>query len=829
MSQYDPAAVEAKWQKKWEKAKVYKVDLQKAKEPFYTHVMYPYPSGDKLHVGHWYNFGPADSFARFMRMHGKDVFSPMGFDAFGLPAENYAIKTGIHPDTSTKKNVETMIRQLKRIGCMYDWDRMVNTSQPEYYKWTQWLFLTMFENGLAYKKEGNVNFCPSCQTVLANEQVWDGKCERCDSEVVQKPMKQWFWKITDYADRLLFGLEKLDWPEKTKIMQRNWIGRKEGINIVYRVEGTQEELVCFTTRPDTNFGATFVVLAPEHAFVRKAMDEEIVPQGQRRSADVRGYVKEALNKTELERQEEGRKKTGVFTGFYAINNLTGYKMPVWVSDFVLGGFGTGAVVGVPGHDKRDFEFAQGYDMKVIRVVRAADGDMSPITSIDQVQEEEGTMVNSQFLDGLDIHTATQKIMDHMEKEGQGKRIVNYRIRDWLISRQRYWGAPIPIVYDPEGKPHPIPEKHLPWELPTDVEFRPTGTAPLAQSKELVARTEKIFGKGWKPEVDTMDTFVCSSYYSLMYLASENKGEQYRQRPLTAGSPVDKKLEAKWLPVDMYIGGAEHACMHLIYARFVGMVLKDLGFIEHEEQYQRLIHQGVITNQGAKMSKSRGNVVSPDEFVEHFGSDVFRMYLMFMGPFTEGGDWSDTGIKGVDRFVQRVWRLYSEKLPSGRKLNKKVDQVDAQMTSKLHATVKKVTEDIERLHFNTALSALMELLNVLEKQDVLAPDVARTYATLLAPLAPHLAEEVWEYSGGKGFVIDQDWPSYDASQLVASTITIVVQVNGKVRGEFTASPDITEKEALEFAKAEENVQRHLEGKKIKKEMYIPGKLVSLVVA
>jgi len=826
MSQYDPAAVEAKWQKKWEEAKIFSIDLKKAKNPYYTHVMWPYPSGDKLHVGHWYNFGPADSLARFKRMQGFDVFSPMGFDAFGLPAENYAIKSGIPPAKSTADNVKTMIGQLKRMGCMYDWTHSANSSHPEYYQWTQWLFLQMFAHGLAYKQEGNVNFCPSCQTVLANEQCQDGTCERCDTVVVQKPLAQWYWKITDFVERLLKNLDTLDWPEKTKAMQRNWIGKKEGIDITYLVDGCNERIVCFTPRPDTNFGATFIVLAPEHPFAQKVASGALPSK---EKGAVAAYLEATKKKTELERQEEGRKKTGAFTGYEAINNLNGAKMPIWVSDFVLAGFGTGAVVGVPGHDLRDFEFAQEFRIPVIRVVVGPDGDTSFITRPEQVQEEAGTMVNSSFLDSLPIMEAKERIMNFLEEKKYGKRVTTYRLRDWLISRQRYWGALIPIVYDPEGNPHTVPEKHLPWLLPTDVEFKPTGTSPIAGSPELKKRVEKIFGKGWTPECDTMDTFVCSSYYSLMYLAAQNDAKEYRQRPLSSGALVDPKLEEKWMPVDCYIGGAEHACMHLIYARFVGMALKDFGFIQHEEQYQRLIHQGVITNKGAKMSKSKGNVVSPDSFVEKYGSDVFRLYLMFMGPFTEGGDWSDTGIKGVDRFVQRVWRLYSEKLPSGRKLNKKVDQVDAQVTSKLHATVKKVTEDIERLHFNTALSALMELLNVLEKQDVLAPDAARTYATLLAPLAPHLAEEVWEYSGGKGFVIDQDWPGYDASQLVASTITIVVQVNGKVRGEFTASPDITEKEALEFAKAEENVQRHLEGKKIKKEMYIPGRLVSLVVA
>ncbi len=991
---YDPLQAEAKWQQKWEEAKTYSIDLKKAKKPYYTHVMFPYPSGDKLHVGHWYNFGPADSFARFMRMQGHDVFSPMGFDAFGLPAENYAIKTGIHPDASTKKNVETMIKQLKRIGCMYDWDRMVNTSHPEYYKWTQWLFLQMFKNGLAYKKQGNVNFCPSCQTVLANEQVWEGKCERCETEVVQKALPQWYWKTTQYSDALIDGLDGLDWPEKTKTMQRNWIGRKSGINLVYEIDGTHRGLIgpmnwpvrdrtltgdihhtltgdlnrrltdewkrrihsprtchlvfptfnriefledpawaanllriltdvadrhdiaiheacampehvhllvtfasdrhlerdiakklkgasariflkmmsaeghlwaegkhfedvntleqfeattqyirnnptrdalpphgrvlsllplmitCFTTRPDTNFGATFVVLAPEHSFVSKIVEGELGVDGEIRKA-VGEYVDRSMKKTELERQEEGRKKTGAFTGFYAINNLNGRRMPIWVSDFVLAGFGTGAVVGVPGHDKRDFEFAQQFGIDVIRVVVASDGDTSPITKIEQVQEEEGTMVNSDFLNELPIMEAKEKIMDHISNNGWGERVRTYRLRDWLLSRQRYWGAPIPIVYDPDGNPHPIPEKHLPWTLPTDVEFKPKGESPLRLSKEFIARTEKIFGKGWRPEFDTMDTFVCSSYYSLMYLGAEHKKGKYTQRDLKEGSLVDPALEKKWMPVSMYIGGPEHACMHLIYARFVMMALKDFGFVSHSEPFKKLVHQGLITNKGAKMSKSKGNVVSPDAFVDRYGADVFRMYLMFMGPFTDGGDWNDAGIRGISRFVQRVWRVIAENA------DKQMERDTGEIQSLLHKTIKKVTEEVKALRFNTAISALMELLNALEKEDGITHEVRQTVAKLLAPFAPHLAEELWEKCGGKGFIIDQAWPTHDPALLVSDTMTIVVQVNGKVRGELTVATNATKESILNAARELPNVQKYLTGA-IRKEIYVPGRLVNVVV-
>ena len=841
--EYDPSIAEPKWQEAWQEAGVYHTDLTKARKPFYSLVMFPYPSGDKLHVGHWYNFAPADSYARFMRMKGYDVFSPMGFDAFGLPAENHAIKNAVHPDAFTDKNVATMIRQLKRIGCMYDWDRMVNTSKPEYYRWTQWLFLQMYQNNLAYKKLGNVNYCPKDQTVLANEQCQDGKCERCGTEVIQKPLEQWYWNIKKYSQALLDGLADLDWPNKTKVMQENWIGRKEGIDITYKIKGTDETLVCFTTRPDTNFGATFIVIAPEHPFAAKIASGAL-PSDHRQ--EVRTYIDGTKKKTELERQAEGMKKTGVYTGYSAINNLNGREMPVWVSDFVLAGFGTGAVVGVPGHDLRDFQFAQAFQLPIIRVVVGPDGDVSEIVREEQVQEESGTMIHSEFLDGLPIMEAKEKIKDYFEEKGWGKRVVSYRLRDWLLSRQRYWGAPIPIVYDPQGSPHPIPEEHLPWMLPTDVEFRPTGESPLKYSKELKARTEKIFGKGWTPEYDTMDTFVCSSFYYLRYLMASSDNSDIRQKTeggsqknASASMPsklsssvlhltshpskellVDPSLEKKWLPVSMYIGGPEHACMHLIYARFVMMALKDFGFVSHAEPFKKLVHQGLITNKGAKMSKSKGNVVSPDAFVEKYGSDVFRMYLMFMGPFEAGGDWSDTGIVGIVRFVKRIYAALTSRIQASA--------TDAPAVQRaLHRTIKRVSRDIEALQFNTAIAALMELLNLLEKQPHLSRSLAQTVTLLLAPLAPHLAEELWQTLEGKGFAIEQAWPTYDESMTMESQVTVVVQVNGKLRGELVVQKDIAKEEILSRAKELENVQKFLTGP-IKKEIYVPRKLVSLVV-
>ncbi len=804
---YNPTSVESKWQKKWAKENVFAFDLKKAKDPYYCMVMFPYPSGARLHVGHWFQYSIPDSYSRFMRMKGHDVFHPMGFDAFGLPAENFAIKTGTPPAVSTKDNVDTMIEQFKRMGVMFEWKYALNTSTPEYYRWTQWLFLQMHKHSLAYRKEANVNWCPKDQTVLANEQAQNGICERCGTPVIQKPLTQWFWNITKYASKLIDNLDDLDWPEKTKTMQRNWIGRSEGAEIHFTIEGQKEKITVFTTRPDTLFGVTYLVLAPEHPLV-----EKITPASHLGS--VAAYRDSVKKKTELERTDLNKIKTGVPTGAYALHPVTREKLPIWIADYALINYGTGAVMAVPGHDERDWEFAHTFNLPVVEVVAGGDTSVAVFTG-------DGPHVNSQFLDGLDTAEAKKKMIAWLEDADKGRGVINYRLRDWLVSRQRYWGAPIPIVYDPEGNAHPIPEKHLPWLLPTDVEFKPTGKSPLTESKEFIERTEKIFGKGWRPEFDTMDTFVCSSFYYLRYLAN---GDQKHL--------IDPHVEQSWMPVDMYIGGPEHACMHLIYARFVMMALKDFGFVKNEEPFKRLIHQGLITNKGAKMSKSKGNVVSPDAFIERHGSDVFRMYLMFMGPFTDGGDWSDTGIKGTDRFVQRLYKLYESKSvqPSGKgkKSSTKVDQIDPAVLSALHKTIKKVGEDIASLHFNTAISALMELLNLLEQQPNLPSEVATTLAKLLAPIAPHLAEELWEMSEGKGFVIDQKWPAFDPALLTSKTMTIVAQINGKVRASFEMSADASKEEVIAMAKENENVKKYLEGATIKKEIYVPGKLVSFVV-
>lgn len=822
---YDPTATEAKWQKKWDEEKVYSVDLKKAKKPYYSHVMFPYPSGDKLHVGHWYNFGPADSFARFRRMQGYDVFTPMGFDAFGLPAENYAIKTGIHPDLSTKKNVETMIRQLKRIGCMYDWEKMVNTSDPEYYKWTQWLFLQMFKNDLAYKKQGNVNFCPSCQTVLANEQVWEGKCERCETEVIQKPLEQWFWNTKKYAQPLLDGLKDLDWPEKTKLMQRNWIDRSEGANLHMKVKDMDIKFDVYDSIPQTFKAQTFVVIAPEHPLVKTLV------KGTNREKDVLAFVERIRKLKATEKYTFDENVEGISTGRVVDNPFGMGDLPIWVASFVVMDYGTG-IVSCSAHDERDFVFAKKYDIPLRPVMFPSDPvEAKKVKDLEYcyTKDPEGVLQYPEEFKGRKWGEAREDIIEFIVKKGYGDRQINYRLRDWLVSRQRYWGAPIPIVYDPQGNPHPVPEKHLPWLLPTDVEFKPKGESPLRLSKEFIARTEKIFGKGWRPEFDTMDTFVCSSFYYLRYLATDKNAKLSANRlTLTASqskgiqgeSLIDPAIEKKWMPVSMYIGGPEHACMHLIYARFVMMALKDFGFVSHSEPFKKLVHQGLITNKGAKMSKSKGNVVSPDSFVDQYGADVFRMYLMFMGPFTDGGDWSDTGIKGIVRFVQRLWTVMSTK-------NKKSVQDKPHIVAALQKTIKKVTDDIQALHFNTAIAALMELLNLIEKEETVSQEAGRTIALLLAPMAPHLSEELWSVLGGKKFAIEQSWPAFDPALIKEDTMTIVVQINGKVRGDLIVASEASKEFILKAAKELPNVQKYLIGA-IKKEIYVPGRLVSLVV-
>lgn len=805
-SDYEARKTEQKWQKVWDAKKLYDVDLKdKKRKNYYNLVMFPYPSGDKLHIGHWYNFAPADSWGRFMRMQGYNVFEPMGFDAFGLPAENYAIKTGVPPDTSTANNVKTMIRQLKELGAMYDWSQMVNTSEPDYYKWTQWVFLQMYKRGLAYKKKAPVNWCPGCMTVLANEQVQDGVCERCKREVTKKNLEQWFWKITDYADKLL-DYSGLDWPEKTITMQQNWIGKSEGVNIDFKLEDSDEVLTCYTTRPDTLYSVTFVVIAPEHPWVAKTI------KGTKEEKTVQKVMNEIKKQTDIERTSEGGKdKLGAFLGKHVINPATGERIPVYVANFVLM-YGTGVVM-ADAHDQRDFEFAKKYKIP-LKFVISPDGKFSDVSKAKEAYVDDGILFNSGKFSGMNNRDALPKMADWLEKEKVGKKTINYRLRDWLISRQRYWGAPIPIINCKKCGEVPVPDKDLPVKLVRIKEYKPKGKAPLASSDTFMkTRCPKCKGPALR-EPDTMDTFVCSSWYFLRYPCATMKKK-----------PFDKETLKQWGPVDMYIGGPEHACMHLLYARFVNRVLYDEGVVPFKEPFKRLVHQGMITKDGAKMSKSKGNVVSPDSFVEKYGSDVFRMYLMFMGPFTQGGDWNDKGITGISRFVQKFWKAIT-----GPSLSK----TSPAMQRMLHKTIKKVTEDIQKLHYNTAIAALMELINETSREGLDTKSKA-ILIQLIAPMAPHLAEELWTALHGLdvkkktwGSVFDETWPKYNPKLTVDDMVQLVVQVNGKVRATVEVAADVSKDDALQIARMQENVKRYLEGQTVLKEIFVPGKLVSFVV-
>jgi len=807
MKKYIPSQIEPKRQKKWKEEKLFSPDLDQASKPFYNLMMFPYPSAEGLHVGNMYPFTGSDIFGRFKRMQGWDVFEPIGLDGFGIHSENYALEVNQHPEELSKVTEKRFYEQLMMIGDAYDWNRTVETYKPEFYKWTQWIFLQMYKKGLAYRKKASVNWCPKDKTVLADEQVVNGLCERCGSKVEQRMLEQWFFRITDYAERLLKNLETIDWSEKVKVAQRNWIGKKEGINIEYQVEEAEEKIVCFTTRPDTNFGATFVVIGPEHPFVASLQNSKL--------KEIQDYIEKTKNKSEADRIAEGRKKTGVFTGFYAINNLNGKKLPIWISDFVLGNVGTGAVVGVPGHDIRDFQFAKEFGLPVIRVVVGKDGDTSAITRKNQVQEAEGKMINSSFLDGLDIHEATQKIMDYLEEKGWGKRVTSYHLRDWLISRQRYWGPPIPIIYCDKCGIVPVPEKDLPVELPYVKEFRPTGTgkSPLFSVPDFYnVACPKCSGSA-RRETDVSDTFLDSAWYFLRYPSTE-----FTQ------APFDEKRTKKWLPVDMYIGGAEHSVLHLFYSRFITMVLKDLGYLEFEEPFKTFFAHGLIIKDGAKMSKSKGNVINPDKYIEEYGADTLRVYLMFMGPLSEGGDFRDAGMNGIYRFLQRIWGL-QEKVTGDRR------QVTVQDQRIMHKTIKKVTGDIEQLKFNTAIASLMEWLNHLSRKEKMSVEEYKILLLLLAPFAPHVTEELWEAIGEKYSIHKQSWPKTDNKYLEEKEFTVAVQINGKVRDVLLIQKDtIDDREVVEkMAQESEKIQKFLAGKSVKKVVYIPGKIISFVVS
>ncbi|MDI6604904.1 MAG: leucine--tRNA ligase [Thermoanaerobacteraceae bacterium] len=807
--------IDRKWQKKWEETKLYKFHPENVDKKLYCLEMFSYPSGAKLHAGHWYNYGPADSWARMKRMQGYEVFHPMGFDAFGLPAENYAIKTGIHPQDSTMHNIETMEKQLKEIGATFDWDYEVITCLPEYYKWTQWVFLQMYKAGLAYRKKAPVNWCPSCKTVLANEQVVEGRCERCGSEVTKKDLTQWFLKITDYAEELLKNLDDIDWPEKTKMMQRNWIGKSEGAEIEFKVEGKDINFKVFTTRADTLYGVTYVVLAPENEIVDKITTDKY-------RRNVEDYKEYAKKQSEIERLSTEKEKIGVFTGAYAIHPITGEKIPIWIADYVLATYGTGCVMAVPAHDERDFIFAEKYDLPIRRVIKGK-GDIED--SLPFV--EYGILIDSGEFDGMKSEDARIKIVEKLEKEGKGSLKINYRLRDWLVSRQRYWGAPIPVIHCEHCGLVPVPEEDLPVILPYDVKFTPDGESPLKKNDEFMNTICPKCGRKAQRDPDTLDTFVDSSWYFLRYPDNKNEKEAF-----------NKEWINKMLPVDKYIGGAEHACMHLLYARFVTKALRDLGYLNFDEPFKSLIHQGIILGpDGNKMSKSKGNTISPDEYIDEYGSDVFRMYLMFGFAFTEGGPWNDDGIKAIHRFILRVERLINSFLENKNNESKeKFDKDEKELNFARHFAIKGVTEDAEKFQFNTSIARLMELVNALYKYDTnvklknlkLYEDVIKDLMRLLSPFAPHFSEEMWEKLGYEYSIFNQKWPQYDEKALLRDVIEIAIQINGKVRGRLEVISNADEKEIEATALSNDNVKSYIEGKKIKKVIVIKNRLVNIVV-
>ena len=815
---FDPLAIDRKWQERWAKDNLYRVPSDDPRPKWYEMTMYPYPSGD-LHIGHWYAMAPADCHARFRRMQGYNVLHPIGFDAFGLPAENAAISRGIHPYTWTMSNVENMRGQLRSIGAIYDWDREVICCLPEYYRWNQWFFLKLYQHGLAYRAEAPVVWCPSCQTVLANEQVLNGVCERCGTPITRRDLEQWFLRITDYADQLLDFDGLVDWPEKILIMQRNWIGRSDGVEIGFDIShcGLEEkEIRTFTTRIDTIFGVTFLVLAPEHPLVMSLTTDD-------KRQEVESYVEQARQASEIDRLSTEKDKTGVFLGSYAVNHLNGERVPILIGDYVLMTYGTGAVMGVPAHDSRDFEFAKKYGLPIRTVIAPLSWDGSEPT---EAYLDDGFMTNSGPYDGMTNQEGVEAISDDLERKGWGERAKSYRLRDWLISRQRYWGTPIPIVYCRQCGAVPVPEEDLPVLLPEDAEFKPTGESPLSSHQGFLNTPCPRCGAPAKRETDTMDTFFDSSWYMLRYVSPDEDG-----------GPFDPTDIGWWMPVDQYTGGAEHAVMHLLYSRFFIKALRDMGLVEFDEPFLRLFNQGFILGEDhEKMSKSRGNVVNPDEVVGQLGADAVRCFLMFIGPWDQGGPWSDVGINGVARWFNRVWGIV-ERDPSDLDTSPVVDDQSVRETLRLlHQTIRKCYSDLDRFKFNTAIAALMELVNHLSKvwaeasvDSVTWRECVEKFLLVLAPIAPHIAEELWERTGHGYSIHQQSFPKWDEDLAAEEKITLVVQVNGRVRDRIEVPVGIDEAAAQEVALASTKVRAYTEGKTLNKAIYVPGKLVNVVVA
>jgi len=810
--------IEPKWQKYWTKEKLFEVDAKDSGSKFYCLVMFPYPSA-ALHVGHGRNYIIGDVVARYKMMRGFNVLTPIGWDAFGLPAENAAIKDNVHPKKSTLNNIKTMKRQINSWGVFYDWSREVASCLPDYYKWTQWIFLKLYEKGLAYRKKAFVNWCPSCNTVLANEQVIEGKCERCDSAVDQKDLEQWFFKITDYAERLLGDLKDLgEWPERVKTMQRNWIGRSEGVNIHFPIVDSSEVLSCFTTRVDTIFGATYMVLAAEHQGLEKLI------KNSKNKDDILKFVREVRSESRIKRAQADVEKKGIFTGRYVINPVNKKKIPLWIANYVLMEYGTGAVMAVPAHDQRDFEFARKYNLPVEVVI---DNPKKPldVKTMKEAYVDDGVMVNSAQFDKLSNRDAMGKIADFMEKEGIGERSIQYKLRDWLISRQRYWGAPIPMIYCDACGIVPVPGEDLPVLLPEDVKFKPHGESPLKNSKKFVNTKCPQCGKKARREIDTMDTFVDSSWYYLRYIS-----------PKLQDKAFEKEDVDRWLPVDQYIGGVEHAILHLLYSRFITKVLYDAGLVGFKEPFKNLFTQGMIIKNGAKMSKSKGNVVSPDELIKKYGADTIRLYTLFIGPPEKDAEWSDRGVEGAYRFLGRVWRI-AEKILSLRGDDSERTNPDGEkaLRRKTHQTIKKITDDIDKgFHFNTAISSTMQLVNEIylsfdkkEARGAVLKEAIRAVIILLSPFVPHIAEELWEKSGGKKSILKESWPAYDERLIKEDVITIPVQINGKLRSKIEVPAGTAENELKEKVLADEKIKKHLTVPN-PKFIIIPGRLVNIVL-
>ncbi len=798
MGKYNHKVIEAKWNERWNKNPI---NRPENKEKYYCLDMFPYPSANGMHVGHWRGYVLSDVLSRYMMLHGKYVIHPMGWDAFGLPAENFAIKMGVHPSKTTQESIANFKKQLKEISAIYDWDMEVNTTDPNYYKWTQWIFIKMFEAGLAYEKEMPINWCPSCKTGLANEEVVNGKCDRCGHDVTKKNLKQWMLKITEYADKLLSGLEKLDWPEKVKKMQSEWIGRSEGAKVKFKIDGIDgKEIIVYTTRPDTLYGSTFIVLSPEHEIVKSLVTDET-------EKEVEDYIYKTSLKSTVDRLQD-KEKTGVFTGSYAINPLNGKKIPIWISDYVLADYGTGAIMCVPAHDDRDFEFAKKFNLPIVQVI-SKDGKENEIT---EAFIEDGILINSDKFNGLDVSKAKEEIIKYIESNGIGEKTINFKLRDWVFSRQRYWGEPIPIIHCPHCGNVAVPEKDLPVLLPDVEKYQPTGTgeSPLADIEEWVNTTCPKCGAKAKRETNTMPQWAGSSWYYLRYI--DNKNDEML---------VSKEKADKYLPVDMYVGGVEHAVLHLLYARFYTKFLNDIGVVSFDEPFKKLFNQGMIIKDGAKMSKSKGNVVSPDTIVSEYGCDALRMYELFVGPPELDAEWNENGIDGVSRFINKFFRLFTE-FEISENESKEVQRLVNKM-------IYDITKRIEDFSMNTAISGFMEytnkLIDALSKENSISKKSLEKIAILISPFAPHIGEELWEVLGNQYSVFDNLWPEYDESKMEADTMNIAIQVNGKTRGVIEVPVDASKDEILNSAKNE--VSSRLTGD-IVKEIYVPGKIVNIVI-